>query len=353
MEPRSHKHQQSSSGSSLPLRPAKQTRMDLLAEEEEIQSAQRPPPPGSVGSSMLATEPTQEDDIVGKIIAPRIHLMINTTEEAGARDSLTEMWTYLRNELQQMEKEKNVALKELEERRQYTMEVVANLPPDNQPAPFAPSSPVRRQVEGGESSIRFRDEFDAAMYDRYEQLRDEERLSKNMLQLQTMTTTEAKGYLQERRLYAEEDSQVPKLGCWLKAPDANVYPKVNLKGKYGHNAQLSHIAVIAGGRGTSLRSITQTFVNGKQYHASHLCGNKRCFNPEHVYVEESEANEARKTCQGHYKIVCGCKTVYHPCDHARVEGSCGFRCVLPTFEAQPGHGAYCRAMDKTWRPSGQ
>lgn len=123
--------------------------------------------------------------------------------------------------------------------------------------------------------------------------------------------------------------------CWMSnlAPGhPNGYVKVNLRNspvpgnpdeKIGVSPWLHQLAIIASGRGPTLRLTT-----GAEFHVSHLCHNGSCFNPAHVVVEESELNEKRKGCQGLYVMKLPDGTVIDPCVHWTV----GWRlhCILPS-----------------------
>jgi hypothetical protein len=131
------------------------------------------------------------------------------------------------------------------------------------------------------------------------------------------------------------------------------YPKMSIKddphprgGTWLFNPQLSHLAVVAAGRSSTLRAVAQRSAFGRQYHASHLCGNARCWNPDHVYVESEAVNEARKTCQGRKSTVCGCGSVWNPCPHVFMEGSCGKACIIAVWKCPAeleGHKVYYQA----------
>lgn len=38
-------------------------------------------------------------------------------------------------------------------------------------------------------------------------------------------------------------------------------------------------------------------------HASHLCHNPTCINPDHIVVEKKELNEGRKSCKGRVVVL--------------------------------------------------
>jgi len=145
--------------------------------------------------------------------------------------------------------------------------------------------------------------------------------------------------LTQKRDSATEALSNPN-GCWLKSPDGNRYPKINLRntghhsgeGKYDINAYMSHIAVVAAGEGPSLLAVIGKPFNRKQFHVSHLCHNERCFRPTHVRVEEAAFNEARKVCFQRCNIDCGgCGAVYTICPHKRLTG---YECILPRFHGE-------------------
>ena len=136
------------------------------------------------------------------------------------------------------------------------------------------------------------------------------------------------------RLLERYRQQTNAINCWISdlAPGhQNGYVKINLRNspvpgepgkKIGVSPWLHQLAVVASGRGPTLRLTTDG-----EYHVSHLCHNGSCFNPAHVIVEESELNEKRKGCQGLYVMKLPDGTVIDPCVH----WTDGWRvhCILP------------------------
>jgi hypothetical protein len=57
-------------------------------------------------------------------------------------------------------------------------------------------------------------------------------------------------------------------------------------------------------------------------HLSHLCGDSRCFNVEHLVVEEPKANNSRKNCSVAIRCPCPCQHVFWTCQHEP-------RCIPP------------------------
>ncbi|KAK9487997.1 hypothetical protein V1527DRAFT_403015 [Lipomyces starkeyi] len=77
---------------------------------------------------------------------------------------------------------------------------------------------------------------------------------------------------------------------------------------------------------------------GYGYDVSHLCHNRKCFNPENLVVESRLNNRRRQACSGH-KILVGDGFSYHPCAQGSVEKM--RKCILsdlqvtvPNSEAQ-------------------
>ncbi len=50
-------------------------------------------------------------------------------------------------------------------------------------------------------------------------------------------------------------------------------------------------------------------------HVSHLCSNSRCFNIQHLVLEDPRANNSRKNCLVSVACPCGCKHVFWTCKH--------------------------------------
>ncbi|KAK9389276.1 hypothetical protein V1515DRAFT_518487, partial [Lipomyces mesembrius] len=62
------------------------------------------------------------------------------------------------------------------------------------------------------------------------------------------------------------------------------------------------------------------------YDVSHLCHNRKCFNPEQLIVELRTNNQRRQICNGHRSFS------YHPCAHGGVEKM--RKCILPVQHLQ-------------------
>jgi hypothetical protein len=122
------------------------------------------------------------------------------------------------------------------------------------------------------------------------------------------------------------------LGCWenrIVSGHSTGYVKFNMRntvGPMGSKLDVQpwahQMAVVAQGNGAGLR-LTQD----GSYHASHLCHNPRCFNPEHIIVEEYDLNMARNSCKHSFIIICPDGTTIHPCTHWRNGRQ---RCILQT-----------------------
>jgi len=50
-------------------------------------------------------------------------------------------------------------------------------------------------------------------------------------------------------------------------------------------------------------------------HLSHLCGDSRCFNPQHLCIENPPENNSRKNCVVAVRCPCSCKFVFWLCKH--------------------------------------
>ena len=61
----------------------------------------------------------------------------------------------------------------------------------------------------------------------------------------------------------------------------------------------------------------------RRQHLSHLCGESRCFNPEHLHVEDPVTNNARKNCQVVGQCPCPCRCIFWLCSHQP-------RCIPPS-----------------------
>ena len=120
----------------------------------------------------------------------------------------------------------------------------------------------------------------------------------------------------------QSNAKWASLGCWMTGESTNHpygYTKINLRntpnpngsGNIGVQPFRHQLAIVAGGNGQDL---LHTVTSGT-YQVSHGCHNGRCFNPDHLWVEKSEANQARKSCVGAYIIKTSDGTIYHPCTH--------------------------------------
>ena len=86
-------------------------------------------------------------------------------------------------------------------------------------------------------------------------------------------------------------------------------PNPNGSGSIGVQPFRHQLAIVARGDGEDL---LHTVPGGTCL--SHGCHNGRCFNPDHLWVEKTEVNQARKSCVGAY-IIRSDGTIYHPCPH--------------------------------------
>ena len=91
------------------------------------------------------------------------------------------------------------------------------------------------------------------------------------------------------------------------------------------------LAVVARGFGQNL---LLTSKEDATHEVSHLCGNARCFNPEHVVVESKALNRKRWACGGAWVVKASDGSVYNPCLHGTEEHRT--RCLLPTFHMDAG-----------------
>lgn len=64
----------------------------------------------------------------------------------------------------------------------------------------------------------------------------------------------------------------------------------------------------------------------KGYESSHLCHNRECFNPQHVYLESKRANLARDACRDREEVTVDGKKVL-TCEHGDVDSEIPF-CTL-------------------------
>ena len=62
--------------------------------------------------------------------------------------------------------------------------------------------------------------------------------------------------------------------------------------------KLHRMAILAWHDATSFQLLMfrKSAEDDRRYEASHLCGNARCFRPDHLVVEEHGVNEERKRC---------------------------------------------------------
>lgn len=108
-------------------------------------------------------------------------------------------------------------------------------------------------------------------------------------------------------------------GCKIttKAPKER-YVKAKIHGSSDRKEwYLHHLALIAVGRSSELEA---------NKHVSHLCGESRCYNPEHLCVETPTENANRKSCSAvktFIKCPC-CEHKFNPCQHGPP------RCILFT-----------------------
>ena len=253
------------------------------------------------------------------------------THQQGA----TAVWTEARRIINTLEAERDAIALENEQNRDIIRRLGAQAAP-----PSSPQGPVPRTDSSVAAAIENWHDQMMAIGD---ELYDAGSLSEVQALIWDMPPDLADKHLQEARDPTTEHARQALTGveCWMKAPDANRYAKINLRNtthhnhiddssvKYGKNIYLHHLAVVAAGRGEGLRVV----VDRGEYHASHLCGNERCFRPDHVWVEPAEVNEARKSCQEGADIQCVCGNFYRRCWHRTMPGSCGKACILPVFEA--------------------
>lgn len=163
--------------------------------------------------------------------------------------------------------------------------------------------------------------------------------------LTLISVQHAQALVNERREIKKQDEE---LGCWtskLASDQKETYANVNLQNTYSHvpgkghlkinlkKAYLHHLAIIGKDDLERLSWCTQ---ENSIFQVSHLCHNPRCFNPDHLVVEESARNRARNICQ-HHEVVKFAGFSYHPCPHDA--GGVHPKCILPTrrFDAP---GAY-------------
>lgn len=130
------------------------------------------------------------------------------------------------------------------------------------------------------------------------------------------------------------------IGCWmatdLASTHTNGYIQKNLRRTtsrepafsgqlIGGTILMHQLAAIATGNRERLEWC------GRNWHSSHLCHNGKCFNPEHIWIEEGWINKWRNTCQGQKQVrIKKINWTYHPCTHSEV--GIMKRCVLPTVD---------------------
>lgn len=170
-------------------------------------------------------------------------------------------------------------------------------------------------------------------------------LGVNFENMSLITPEHARELIDARMEVKRQDRE---LGCWTSklAEDAGkTYAEVNLRNTYsrlpGHTKTkigivklyLHQVALIGKNDLERLSWCTQA---NSIFQVSHLCHNPRCFNPNHLVVEESALNKARNICQHHEVIIYGGMR-YNPCPHGGHHGA-NPRCILPRREIrEPGN----------------
>lgn len=266
------------------------------------------------------------------------------------------LWSELRTVITQLERDKDAALAEartlrLERAAHSSPPIAMHSSPIAAPIlTLASSSPTfARRPDSGSSVAEVKARLQEYL-DSFTDRLDEDALSRS--KIWDMPQAFALRLLTEKR-DPQSEQAYSAIRCWMKTPDANRYPKVNLRntrhhtgvGTYDTQAFLHHLAVIAKGSGGKLRSVLHDPVDGEQYQVSHLCHNERCFNPDHVEIEAAVVNQARKACAGTRNINCsGCKARYVHCAHNRMDGSCGRKCIVGTFVGT-GRAYHRRRLD--------
>jgi hypothetical protein len=122
-------------------------------------------------------------------------------------------------------------------------------------------------------------------------------------------------------------------GCWVRAGDSGAeYPKLNLRNsphplrqpgsnrKFGFQPYIHQLVVAARGDAELLKKTSPGVV--APFEVSHLCHDKRCFNPAHIIVEPRALNEARNSCRRRPVLRTGSLT-FHPCPHWDDDAWCG------------------------------
>ncbi|KAK9236995.1 zinc-binding loop region of homing endonuclease-domain-containing protein [Lipomyces kononenkoae] len=114
------------------------------------------------------------------------------------------------------------------------------------------------------------------------------------------------------------------LGCWTATlkPDQNGACRLDLR-KLKVKPFLHHLALIADNRRAELKKTLGQ--RGRYYKASHLCHDKKCFNPRHLLVESNSDASKRIACKGKTIVVdAGIRT--HPCVHGGDDDK--YKCIL-------------------------
>lgn len=141
-------------------------------------------------------------------------------------------------------------------------------------------------------------------------------------------------------------------GCWMTGAGVETdnvgRPSINWRTtnrpdrpgtRIGFSVKMHLLAVVAGGRGLQLLSLSKQGGDQAPCSVSHLCHNDRCFNPEHVVVEPHRVNLSRSVCAGRMILRARGLTV-DPCPHTRDK-----RCVLATWDGTVQSGsAYYEAL---------
>lgn len=114
------------------------------------------------------------------------------------------------------------------------------------------------------------------------------------------------------------------LGCWFRKKNGVVqteeYYKFNMRnskfqgGDVGIQVYIHQLAIVASGNAGALRLCGQH----QDFEASHLCGRRGCFNPDHLVVETKGLNKRRQLCQGKRILKVRGVTI-HPCTHGQEE----------------------------------
>ncbi|KAJ5577370.1 zinc-binding loop region of homing endonuclease [Penicillium hispanicum] len=146
---------------------------------------------------------------------------------------------------------------------------------------------------------------------------------------------------------AEQESlRGRQLGCWMSQERTGHpygYTKINLRNtkRPGTNVEIGvqpyrhQLAIVAAGLGQNLVRTTR---DNSTDEVSHLCGNHRCFNPDHVVVEPKAMNRQRWACGGAWIVRTADGTVYNPCPH-RAEAPWR-ECILPRRQLPAAGGYY-------------